>query len=184
MQNHTDPVRGRMLVSALRAGSRQAFDEIYRRYSGSLTAYCMALVKNEDDAKEIVQEAFIKLWYMRESIRSDEGVSALLFRMARNRIVDAFRRHLSHGVCDDYLAYADSLEASGTSDGKIEYGEFKARVREALRKLPRTQRNVIALCRLLEMSTADAAARLGLSEQTVKNQLSLGLRRLYNILTT
>lgn len=172
-----------MLVEALRRGSRQAFNEIYRRHSGSLRAYCMAMVKNEDDAKEIVQEAFIKLWDMRESIRSDEGVPALLFRMARNRIVDAFRRHLSHGAYDDYLAYADSLAASGTTADKIEYGEFKACVRDALRQLPRTQRKVIAMCRLLEMSTSEAAVRLGLSEQTVKNQLSLGLKKLYSILT-
>lgn len=172
-----------MLISALRRGSRRAFDELYRRHSGRLTAYCKGLVKNDDDAKEIVQEAFIKLWDMREDIRNDEGVSTLLFRMARNRIVDAFRRRLSHGVYDDYLAYTDSLAASGTSADTIEYGEFKARVRRALGLLPATQRKAIAMCRLLEMSTAEAAGRLGLSEQTVKNQLSLGLKRLHNLLT-
>lgn len=182
MQNQAETMRERLLVAALRGGSREAFDEIYRRYSGRLLAYCVAVVKNNDDAKEIVQEAFIKLWDMRGDIRSDEGVAALLFRMAKNRIVDAFRRQLSHGVYDDYLIYTDNIAAPGSTADGIEYGEFKAKVRTALRRLPPTQRKVIALCRLGGLTAAQTAQKLGLSEQTVKNQLSIGLKRLYSIL--
>ena len=183
MQNKDDALRERMLVESLRRGSREAFDAIYRRYAARLTAYCMAYTKNAEAAKEIVQETFIKLWDKRATLNSRIGAGALLFTMAKNRIIDAFRHHLSDGTYEDYLRYADVLVSADTTASKIEYSEFVSMLRKAIALLPQTQRKVITLCRLEGLSVQEAAASLGLSEQTVKNSLSLGLKQLYRHIT-
>ncbi len=183
MLPHDDILRERLLIAGLREDSRQAFDIIYRSYAGRLLAYCTTYTKNAEVAKEIVQEAFIKLWDMRRTVRPDQGLGALLFTMVRHRIIDEFRRLLSRGIYDDYLRYVDCIESDDTSASAVEYGEFVAKVRKALSSLPSTQRRAIEMCRLEGLSAKEAAAKLSLSEQTVKNSLSLGLKTLHKLLT-
>ncbi|MCM1070862.1 MAG: RNA polymerase sigma factor [[Clostridium] fimetarium] len=182
-QRHKDNgKRERHLIERLRGDSREAFDEIYRMYAGRLLSYCRAITKDKETAKEITQIAFIKLWDARRSIRTDDNIGSLIFRMARNEVIDAFRAQLRRGAYEDYLEYIDQVPANDSSTSRIEYHEFVEKLMKALDCLPPTQRQAITLCRLQGLGNQEAARRLNLSEQTVRNQLSLGLKRLYELL--
>ncbi len=181
-RNKESSKRERHLIERLRGDSREAFDEIYRMYAGRLLAYCRAITKDEDSAKEITQIAFIKLWDAHRSVRADEQIGSLIFRMARNEIIDGFRMQLRRGAYEDYLGYIDQLPSGDSSTSRIEYHEFVEKVMKALACLPPTQRQAITLCRLQGLDNHEAARRLNLSEQTIRNQLSLGLKRLSAIL--
>ena len=61
----------------------------------------------------------------------------------------------------------------------LEYEEFVEQLKGALKKLPQSQRRVIKMSKLEQLGNKEIAARLGLSEQTVKHQLSLGLKALH-----
>lgn len=175
--------RERHLIERLRGDSREAFDEIYRMYANRLLAYCRAITKDKESAKEITQIAFIKLWDARRSIRTDEQIGSLIFRMARNEVIDAFRLQLRRGAYEDYLCYIDQLPSNDSSTSRIEYNEFVEKLMRALDCLPPTQRQAIKLCRLQGLDNQEVARRLNLSEQTIRNQLSLGLKRLYTLLS-
>ena len=181
--NDKNTVRSeRQLIERLRGDSREAFDEIYRMYAPRLLLYCRAVTKNTDTAKEVTQVAFIKLWDMRRSIRADERIDALIFRMARNEIIDGFRQQLRRKEYEDDLTCIDRIVASDTPLTVIEYHEMLAKLHSALDLLPSTQRQAITLCRLQGLDSHEAARRLNLSEQTIRNQLSLGLKRLSGLL--
>lgn len=175
--------RERQLLHALGTGSREAFDEIYECFAARLLVYCRAVTKDDNEAREIVQDVFVKLWEIRTSVNTQTNIGALLFVIARNRITDSFRRALRHPVYDDYLAYADRVAAETGSGSEIEYAEFLDMVHKAIGKLPTTQQSVIRLCRLEGLSPAEAAKTLNLSERTVYNQLSLGLRDLRRLIS-
>ena len=177
------PQREQELIAALGTGSREAFDEIYQCYAARLLIYCRAVVKDDNRAREIVQDVFVKLWDIRASVHTQTNIGALLFVIARNRITDGFRRALRSPVYDDYLDYVDRVASDNGSGSDIEYAEFLGMVRHAISRLPATQQSVIRLCRLDGLTPAEAASALHLSERTVYNQLSLGLRELRHIIS-
>ena len=165
------------LIRELKKHSRKAFDEIYRLYARRLLAYCKQYTKNMEDAEEIVQDVFVQLWNNRVFIRQEETLRSLLFLMSKHRLIDAYRSHLNAPVYEDYVDYQSSFAIEDTTY-HLEYEEFRKELQQALATLPTTQRHVIELSRLRELSNKEIAEKLSLSEQTVKNQLSLGLKAL------
>lgn len=171
------PSNERVLIGKLKEGSRQALDGIYHMYARRLFAYCKQYTKSVEDAEEIVQDVFVRLWNSRHLIQQEDTLRSLLFTMSKNLLINAYRSRINSPVYEDYVDCREELFVAATHD-KMEYEEFVRLLRKALEQLPSTQRRVIELTRLRELSNKEAAQVLELSEQTVKNQLSVGLKAL------
>ena len=159
-----------LLITELKRGSRKAFDRIYKLYSGRLLAYCMQYVKCHEDAEEIIQDVFVALWNNRESIRQEETLHALLFTISKHRVINAWRSTINSPVYEDYIGYQDKLSV-GEDCHRLEYEQYVKIVKEAI------------LSRFSQLSNKEIAEHLSLSEQTVKNQLSIGLKTLREFLS-
>lgn len=166
-----------LLIHSLKNGSHEAFDKIYQMYAKRLYAYSLQFNKSPEESEEIVQEVFIKLWTNREKIRQEETLSSLLFIMAKHHLINAFRARLNHPSYEEYINYKDIVLVNDTHC-QLEYQEFKKELKRALQTLPATQQNVITLSKIQQLSNKEIAEKLLLSEQTVKNQLSAGLKSL------
>lgn len=175
--NEETHLREQELIRELKANSRKAFDDIYRMYARRLLAYCKQYTKSLEDAEEIVQDVFVRLWNNRSRIHQEETLRSLLFTMSKNQLINAYRSRANSPAYEDYVECRAELFAADTHY-RVEYEEFLQALRRALHVLPLTQRKVIELTRLQELSNKEAARALSLSEQTVKNQLSLGLKAL------
>lgn len=170
-----------ILIAELKQGSKVAFDQIYRLYAGRLLAYCVQYTKCREDAEEIVQDVFVALWNNRTSIRQEESLRSLLFIMSKHRVINAYRSVLNSPVYEDYVNCQNELSVS-EDPHPMEYEEYVGVVKAAIRRLPSTQQRVISLSRFSLLSNKEIADRLSLSEQTVKNQLSIGLKTLRGLL--
>jgi len=166
------------LIRELKQGSRQAFDQIYVLYSKRLYGYCLKIAKSREDAEEIVQDVFLRLWNMRKEIRQEKTVRSLLFIISKNYLIKSYYNRINSQIFEDYVNYEEKLRNEDHVDSKIEYEEFLKRIRLAMHKLSETQRKVIELSRFRQYSVQEVAEQLSLSEQTVRNQLSLGLKKL------
>lgn len=76
------------------------------------------------------------------------------------------------------MEFLDVQQEHKTADSDMEYDEFKKTLNSAINSLPSRQRQIVWLSKYKGMKNADIASTLNLSEQTVKNQLSLGLKAL------
>ena len=170
-----------LLIAGLKKGSKEAFDEIYRLYAGRLLAYCVQYTKCREDAEEIVQDVFVALWNSRRDIRQEETLRSLLFTISKHRVINAYRSTLNSPVYEDYVDYQNDLSVSEDCH-PMEYEQYVRIVKDAIRRLPSTQQRVITLSRFSQLSNKEIAERLSLSEQTVKNQLSIGLKALREML--
>lgn len=175
--NHTVYPDERLLIGALKNGSRKAFDEIYGMYAKRLLAYCKQYTKRWEDAEEIVQDVFVRLWNSRTSIRQEETLRSLLFIIAKHYLINAYRANVNSPAYEEYVA-CRAEPAPGAYSCPLEYEDFLRKLRAALRKLPPAQRKIIELSRLKGLSNKEVAEEAGVSEQTVKNQLSQGLKSL------
>ena len=165
------------LIQALKQGSHNAFDSIYQIYSKKLYAYSLQFTKSQEEAEDIVQDVFIKLWVNRMNIRQDETLHSLLFIMAKHLLINAYRSKLNSKTYEEYIIYSDKCSIDDTSS-RMEYDEFVKQLHKAIKKLSVTQQKVVALSRIEQLSNKEIAEKLSLSEQTVKNQLSVGLKAL------
>ena len=166
-----------MLIQALKQGSSKAFDSIYQMYSKRLYAYSLQFTKSPEEAEEIVQDVFIRLWNNRERIKQEETLRSLLFIMAKHHLINAYRSKVNSWVYEDYIGYVNTLSVDNAHH-RLEYNEFMVQFEEAMQTLPSTQQKVIRLSRLQQLSNKEIAEKLSLSEQTVKNQISLGIKAL------
>lgn len=165
------------LIRDLKKNSQRAFDEIYQLYAKRLFAYCLRFTKSAQDAEEIVQDVFVRLWINREAIRQEETLRSLLFIMAKHRLINSYRSMINFPIYEDYLNYQDHLP-DGQLTHTLEYREFAQAVNKAIKRLPVTQQKVIELSRMEGKTNKEIAEELSLSEQTIKNQLSIGLKAL------
>lgn len=165
------------LIEELRRGSDSAFSKLYYMYAPRLYAYCLGYCKCREDAEEIVEDVFVRLWRIRESIRQNETLRSILFILAKRQIYTAF---VKRAKSPEYAEYVETLDvfASDSTDSGVSFEMFMSHLNAAIDSLPATQRNVVRMSKLECMKNREIAEALNLSEQTVKNQLSLGLKEL------
>jgi RNA polymerase sigma factor (sigma-70 family) len=130
------------LIANLRKGRQSALSEIYDLYAQELLVFCFSYTKSKQDAEEVVQDAFLRLWEMRSSIRSDHSLKSLLFRIDKNRVIDLFRGNLKSKIFADYLVFQQS--GSNRESEDMDYDGYRTLVEKVLKKLPPCSRMIPA----------------------------------------
>ncbi|MCD7931898.1 MAG: RNA polymerase sigma-70 factor [Tannerellaceae bacterium] len=166
-----------LLIRSLKEGSYQAFDKIYQLYAKRLYAYSIQFTKSPEESEEIVQDVFVRLWTNRATIRQEDTLRSLLFIMAKHCLINAFRTKINQPVYEEYILYKNELSIEDALY-QLEYEEFVKRFNNVLATLPETQQKVITMSKMEQLTHKEIAEKLSLSEQIVKNQLSIGLKSL------
>ncbi len=169
--------------------NRQISDTV-RRETGRLRAFIRRRVFNESDAEDILQDVLRELVDAYRLMQPLDEVSAWLFRVTRNRIIDLFRRRKTQAVATEAVIAADELEFPELHEllPSTEEGPDAAFARqalleqldEALNELPSEQRDVFIAHELEGRSFKDLAAQWGVSLNTLlsrKRYAVLHLRR-------
>jgi RNA polymerase sigma-70 factor (ECF subfamily) len=128
-------------------------------------------------AEDLAQDAFLKAWRSASTYRSQRGsVKTWLLSIVRNRGVDRLRSQASRRRTQEAAEAPRNQPSEGFAQA---WGNHKwDRVREALRDIPREQREVLALLHLRGLTQAEVSERLDLPLGTVKGRSRLGLRKL------
>lgn len=168
------------LIKQVIEGSERAFNKVYKHYAPRLYGFCYQWTKSKEDAEEIVQETFIKLWATRNNITNRNSLKPLLFTIAHRQIIDLFRQRVRSVTFEDYLLVKESLQ--DTSDS-LEYEQYMEIVEHSLQLLPQNQQRIFRMSKLEGVPYEEIAKRLNLSVKTIKNESSLGTRTLHDIVT-
>ncbi len=166
-----------IFIWLLKHDSQWAFDNLYRMYAHRLFAFALEYCHHKETAEEIVEDTFIWIWNHRHDIKQEKTLFNLVFIKARHLLINAYRATLNSPHFEDYVNYSNSL-GTEEQESQLEYDEFMHVIRQGLDRLPLTQRRVIELSRFEQKSIIEIASILNLKEQTVRNQLSLGLKQL------
>ena len=140
-----------------------------------LVRYAARQVADVDLARDIVQETFIQIWERRRAWKPRGSARAYLYRIVRNLVIDEKRRQ---AVRRRWLASRDRRSAThvATPDQVLDAKLLTEVFEHAVAALPDRRREVFELVFMRGLSHADAAAVMGLSPQTVANQMSNALR--------
>jgi RNA polymerase sigma-70 factor (ECF subfamily) len=167
----------RQYIKKLINGSYKDFTALYNLYAPQLYAYVFSLTKSRSLTQDIVQETFIKVWVKREQIDENLSFKSYLFTIARNHLLNEFRRKLNSPVFSDYMHLdAEEPYSESTIEMEIDFDEFNRSLRQAKERLPRRQAQIFELNKEQDISVKEIAQMLNISEQVVRNQLSAALQ--------
>jgi RNA polymerase sigma-70 factor (ECF subfamily) len=160
------------LLARVATGDRGApLEELYRRYEGRLYGLGLQRLGNQGLAEELVQETFVRLWQRAHRYDPDKGtVSAFLFGIARNIVVDLWRRRSSRPF--ELVAAADEPASGDVAEDVVE----ALTIRDALQALTPAHRQVLELFYGQDLKQSEIAELLGLPIGTVKSQIYYALR--------
>jgi len=171
------------LLPAVAQGDLVAFEELYDRYSSTLYALLLRILGNPEDAQEVLQEAFVKVWTNATSYDASRGSEvAFLISIARSRGIDRLRSRKirsdrENDAGREISVVSSFVENKTGADDAIQSQERKA-VRGALAELPEPQRVALELAYFEGLSQSEIAARLGEPLGTIKTRMQLGMKKL------
>jgi len=163
------------LVARLRTGDVSAFDAIYEHYSGKLYAFGLKLLKSEDEAEELVQSVFMKLWENHKILNPDLSFKSYLYTIAYNDICKFFRRRKYMIKFIDEAIYENVIATSDLAE-QMDYRSLLERVQRIINKLPERQKTIFIKSREEGKSSKEIALELGLSPGTIDNYISESLK--------
>lgn len=165
------------LLSHVAKGNEAAFRQLFEQYWDNVYGVAYAMTKEHAIAKDIVQEVFIKVWKLRETLVEKADFRSFLFIVARNHIFNELRRRKRQDNLVDRLeAYFE--ERSASAEEKLLYKESTALIEAAIAELSPQQKEVYLLSREKGWKRQDIADHLRVSIPTVKTHLSRALEHI------
>ncbi|MDF2516792.1 MAG: hypothetical protein K0R59_2088 [Sphingobacterium sp.] len=164
------------LFTRIQADDRYAFSELVNRYSDILFRFIQRRVSCIEDSEDILQEVFVSLWNQRLHITIAYSLYPYLFQTAKYKIIDWTINEQKKIVrAEKLLANFQEESTSPTSEEELLAKELAQLIDTEIEKMPTTMKSAFSLSRKEAMSIKDIASELALSEQTVKNNISLAL---------
>ena len=178
------------LVRRAAAGSERAFEALVRMYERKVYAYAYRLLSNREDAEEVTQDVFVKLWRTLDRFRWECTFSTWILRITKNAATDALRRREDateplFREDEEGESYALSIADPAVDSNPVTAYEAKERrelLRRAIASLPPDFREILVLREMEGMSYADIAEFLSIEEGTVKSRINRARGALKKIL--
>jgi RNA polymerase sigma-70 factor (ECF subfamily) len=177
------------LVRAARAGDMGAFEELVARHRDKIYARAYSMVRNENEALDLSQEAWVKGWHRLKQFQGESSFSTWMTRIVINLCLDQLRKQKRQRT--------DSIEEMDEESGgverqmpavtlnpteRLERGELRQRIDRALGLLSYEHRTVLVLHEFEEMEYKEIARTMGCSIGTVMSRLFYARRKLAALL--
>lgn len=166
-----------LLVAVAERQDRQAYAELFGYYAPRVKSYLMRLGADNGQAEEIAQDVMVTVWRKAQLFdRNQASVSTWIFRVARNRRIDLFRRAKRPDLDpEETMILPSGVEAP---DARVEAMETETRVRAAMKDLPEEQVSLLRLAFYEGLSHREIADKLGVPLGTVKSRIRLAFAKM------
>ncbi len=167
------------LLAAATTGDRSAFDQLVRATYAEAYTLAYRLTGNEEDARDVVQEAYLRAYKGIGRFRGDAAFSTWLYRITANCAATYLgkRAKQRHEDIDEQAPVADERPESDPSQ-RADTADERRRLTEALAQLPADMRAVVVLRDVYDLPHEAIAAELGISEGAAKVRLHRARRKL------
>ena len=175
MQNLTNEIN----IAALRKGEKYAFEEIYNDFFGVLYHLCNQYLHDERVAEEMVQDTFMKLWEIRQTLNDQVNIRNFLYTITKNNCLNYLRNQKISLKYQDNVKYLEmqfNYEALEKLGNYLQFEELKTKIDLAISNLPAEVIETFSLSRFEDLSYKEIAEQQGISIKTVEARISKALR--------
>lgn len=167
------------LLRRLRDGDEFAFKELYETYAPRLAARLIQLLRSEELAEDVLQDLFIKIWEVRQTINPELSFGALLYKMAANLSKNVYRRNLYDQLMRKQI---NPEEGHNPIEESLNQSEAKELLQAALNKLTPRQREVYVMHKIDGLSYLEIGSKLNISASAINHHIQEANKQLRNIL--
>ena len=160
----------KVLIDKMKGGDRESFNQLFRRYYTPLTRFCVRFVGDGDQAAEIVQDLFVKLWTSREKLTFNTSFESYMLRAVRNSAITYINKERVHADVNERI-YSDESDATDPSE-TLQSNNLEASYQKVLATMPEKRREVFLA------KYAEIADKFGLSQKTVEAHMSAAIKQL------
>ncbi len=165
------------LLLRISEGDQVAFELVFLRYKGRLYDFVNKNLQDKNDAEEIVQEVFLKLWQNRQHLDPSKSLNAFLYTIAKNELFGHLRKMLHKRKYMEEIYYLAN-NSSDITEKQVEYSELQQTLTALINDLPEKRKKIFLLSREEGFSYREIATELGISENTVDTQIRKALASL------
>jgi len=168
-------------TEALRGGSQIAFRDFYEKYWEPMFLWACRFLQNEEEAKDLVADSFIKFWENRSRLNYRYPPHFYLHKILKNSMINSIQRKKnlhSKLVALQDAARGNICSPSDNAASLLEEKELRHELEKAIDSLPVRMKEIFRMSRNGHMSVPEISETLHLSSQTVKNQLTTALKLL------
>ena len=169
-KNHSE----QLLVSELKNGNEKAFRQLFDLYYQDIYGYSISLLKSKEAAEENVQDVFMKVWLNRDNLNLEQSFKAYIFTIARNQAFNTLNKAANDQLLKEEIFY-ESQKSHDYGDYSIREADCKKLRKQAMKQLPPKRKQIFKMSRKKGMSYEEISQELGISINTVRNQMSKAL---------
>jgi RNA polymerase sigma-70 factor (ECF subfamily) len=159
-------------LEGCRAGKRKSYNLLYQKYSEVMLGICFRYSKNRQEAEDILQEGFIKIFKNISKFRGEGSFEGWMKRIMVNSAIDHYQKSLKHLYHEEVDNVADDNSIVSDQYDDHENNQFSAeQLMQMVQELPDGYRIVFNMFAIEGYSHKDIASHLGISENTSKTQL-------------
>lgn len=163
------------LLPLIAAGDHSAFAVLYERHWTLLYSHCLRMLKDEEEAKDVVQELFISFWAKAAELDVHTNVPGYLYTAARHRVLNVLRkRQNGDDLINRFALFAE--QHSGNVLDQITEKELSLEIDREIQQLPPKMREVFEFSRREHLTHRQIGDKLGISDQTVKKQVANAIK--------
>lgn len=150
-------------------GLQQAFDTIYKAYAPGMYGVCLRYARCTDDAQDMLQESFIKIYTKRETYKHEHAIGAWIKTITINTALTYIRQQYKLQLFDDETQFDQSIQVEEPE--ATDFKSLQDRLLAILNQMPDGYRTVFNLFTLENLTHKEIAEHLQISESTSKSQL-------------
>jgi len=145
---------------------------LFEKYGTRLYQFSLKYLRDKEDAEDLLNEVFLKIWENRSSLKTDTSFQSYLFTIAYNNIRQRFLKKSREEKYIQVFAEENLVDSSKGED-QVDYLLIVQKINKVIDLLPPRRKEIFNLSYKDELKNHEIADKLGLSEQFVKNQLSI-----------
>ena len=163
-------------IEKMKAGDRESFNQLFRRFYTPLVRFCIRFVADSDVAAEIVQDLFVKLWSNREKLSFNTSFESYMLTSVRNSAITYINKERAHAEAHLRI-YGDETDTTDPSE-TLQSNNLEESYRQILKNMPEKRREVFLASRFEGLKYAEIAEKMGLSQKTVEAHMSAAIKQL------
>lgn len=162
------------VIEQFRSGNVEAFESVFHAYYKPLVNYAKTILRDTDDAEDIVQQVFIAVWEKRATTEIHTSLRALLYKSVHNACLNRLKQQQ---VRSGYAKEVIQLHREqGVTEDRVQQKELQQKIEDALDQLPEQCAKIFKMSRFEQLKYQEIADKLGLSVKTVENQMGKALK--------